>query len=102
EIATSGSESQWAINGIFSRINYDYKGRYLLEMNGRYDGSSKFAKGHRYQFFPSVSGAWRISEETFWEPLKNVWDNMKIRLSYGSLGNQVVGDLGNFPYLASY
>ncbi|MEA5129644.1 MAG: TonB-dependent receptor [Proteiniphilum sp.] len=102
EIATSGSESQWAINGAFSRINYDYKGRYLLEMNGRYDGSSKFAKGHRYHFFPSVSAAWRISEETFWAPLRDVWDNMKIRMSYGSLGNQVVGELGNFPYLASY
>lgn len=102
DIATSGNQSHWAINGVFSRINYDYKGRYLLEMNGRYDGSSKFAKEQRYHFFPSVSAAWRISEETFWEPLDDVWNNMKIRFSYGSLGNQVVDELGNFPYLARY
>lgn len=102
DIATSGSQSHWAINGFFSRINYDYKGRYLLEMNGRYDGSSKFAKGNRYHFFPSVSAAWRISEEAFWEPISDAWSNMKLRFSYGSLGNQVVDELGNFPYLASY
>lgn len=102
DMAIGGSESQWAINGTFARINYDYRGRYLLELNGRYDGSSKFAKGHRYAFFPSVSAAWRLSEEKFWEPLKGVWNNFKIRASYGSLGNQVVDALGNFPYLATY
>lgn len=102
EIATNGNESQWAINGFFSRLNYDFKGRYLFELNGRYDGSSKFAKGHRYHFFPSASAAWRISEEKFWEPFSNIWNNAKIRASYGSLGNQVVDQLGNFPYLATY
>lgn len=96
------NESQWAINGFFFRLNYNYKQRYLLEVNGRYDGSSKFPKGDRYAFFPSVSAAWRISEEAFWEPVKGWWNDMKIRGSYGSLGNQVTGDLGNFPYLASY
>lgn len=96
------NESQWAINGFFFRLNYNYKQRYLLELNGRYDGSSKFPKGDRYAFFPSVSAAWRVSEETFWEPLKGWWNDMKIRGSYGSLGNQVTGDLGDFPYLASY
>lgn len=96
------SESQWAINGFFFRLNYNYKQRYLFEFNGRYDGSSKFPKDDRYAFFPSVSAAWRISEEAFWQPLKGWWDDMKIRGSYGSLGNQVTGDLGNFPYLASY
>lgn len=95
-------ESQWAINGFFFRLNYNYKQRYLLELNGRYDGSSKFPKGDRYAFFPSVSAAWRISEESFWEPVKGWWNDMKIRGSYGSLGNQVTGDLGDFPYLASY
>ncbi len=95
-------ESQWAINGFFFRLNYNYKQRYLLEVNGRYDGSSKFPKDDRYAFFPSVSAAWRISEESFWEPMKDWWNDMKIRGSYGSLGNQVTGDLGNFPYLASY
>lgn len=86
--------------GIFGRINYDYKGRYLFEFNGRYDGSSKFAKGHRYAFFPSFSAAWRLSEEKFWEPLSGWWNNMKVRVSYGSLGNGALSS--NFSYLPTY
>ena len=100
DMAIDGNMGQWAVNGTFARFNYDYKGRYLLELNGRYDGSSKFKKGHRYQFFPSISAAWRISEEKFFEGVKSWWDNMKLRVSYGSLGNQAVN--GNFPYLATY
>ena len=100
DMAIDGNMGQWAVNGTFARFNYDYKGRYLLELNGRYDGSSKFKKGHRYQFFPSISAAWRISEEKFFEGVKSWWDNMKVRVSYGSLGNQAVN--GNFPYLATY
>ena len=96
------SESQWAINGFFARINYNYKQRYLLELNGRYDGSSKFAEADRYAFFPSVSAAWRMSEEAFFVPAKKWIDDLKIRGSWGSLGNQVVDELGNFPYLPSY
>lgn len=96
------SNTHWAINGFFLRLNYNYKQRYLFEFNGRYDGSSKFAEGSRYAFFPSFSAAWRISEEKFWEPLKSVWDDMKLRVSYGSLGNQVMDSYGNFPYLATY
>ncbi len=102
EQSMSSEDTYWAINGFFFRFNYNYKQRYLLEVNGRYDGSSKFAKDHRYAFFPSVSAAWRISEENFWQPLKGWWNDMKIRGSYGSLGNQVMDDLGNFPYLATY
>ena len=100
DMAINGNMGQWAVNGTFARINYDYQGRYLLELNGRYDGSSKFKKGYRYQFFPSVSLAWRVSEEKFFEGMKTWWDNLKLRASYGSLGNQVVS--GNFPYLATY
>lgn len=100
DMAIDGNMGQWAVNGTFARFNYDYKGRYLLELNGRYDGSSKFKKGHRYQFFPSISAAWRVSEEKFFEGVKSWWDNMKLRVSYGSLGNQAVN--GNFPYLATY
>lgn len=100
DIATSGSESMWATNGLFFRFNYDFMGKYLFEFNGREDGSSKFAKGNRYAFFPSGSIAWRVSEEKFFEPLRSWWDNLKIRGSYGSLGNQNVS--GNFPYLATY
>ena len=100
DTSTSGSESMWATNGLFFRFNYDFMGKYLFEFNGREDGSSKFAKGNRYAFFPSGSVAWRVSEEKFFEPLRSWWDNLKIRASYGSLGNQNVS--GNFPYLATY
>jgi len=95
-----GSISSWATEGVFSRINYDYDGKYLLELNGRYDGSSKFPKGDRYAFFPSISAAWRISEEPFWKDLKSTVTNAKIRASYGSLGNQNV--TSNFPYVSNY
>lgn len=77
--------------GYFGRFNYDYDGRYLLEVSGRYDGSSRFHKDHRWGFFPSASLGWRISEEKFWKPLSGWWNNSKIRFSYGSLGNQQVG-----------
>lgn len=102
EQSMSSKNSLWAINGFFFRLNYNYKQRYLVEFNGRNDGSSKFSKGNRYSFFPSFSAAWRISEESFWEPMKGWWNDMKIRGSYGSLGNQVMNDLGDFPYLATY
>lgn len=96
----NSSESHWGVNGYFARFNYNYKQRYLVEFNGRYDGSSKFPKESRYAFFPSASAGWRISEESFWSPIKEWWGNMKIRGSYGLLGNQAVS--GNFPYLLSY
>ncbi|MBR4775744.1 MAG: TonB-dependent receptor [Bacteroidales bacterium] len=76
--------------GFFGRVNYDWKGRYLVEMSGRYDGSSRFPKDHRWGFFPSASAGWRISEEPFWTPVKPYVSNAKIRLSYGTLGNQQV------------
>lgn len=85
--------------GYFARINYNYDERYLLELNGRYDGSSKFPKDKRFVFFPSVSAAWRISSEAFFEPAKKIVDELKIRASYGSLGNQSVG--GDYPYIAT-
>ncbi|WP_407405331.1 SusC/RagA family TonB-linked outer membrane protein [Sodaliphilus sp.] len=78
--------------GFFGRINYDYKGRYLLELNGRYDGSSQFPKNSQWAFFPSASLGWRFSEEAFFEPAKKYISNGKFRASYGSIGNQVVGD----------
>lgn len=104
DMAMNGSETHWSVNGFFARINYDYKGKYLLELNGRYDGSSKFPHGDRYAFFPSASVAWRVSEEKFWEPIRGCFDNFKLRASYGSLGNQALDEsrYGNFPYLATY
>ena len=79
----------WRIQGAFFRFNYDFKQKYLVEVNGRYDGSSKYAKDNRWAFFPSASAGWRISEENFFHPLKNYVDNLKIRASWGALGNQV-------------
>ena len=77
--------------GFFGRINYDYKGIYLFEVNGRYDGSSKFPSGDQWAFFPSFSVGYRISEEAFWKPLKSTISNAKIRGSYGVIGNQEIG-----------
>ena len=85
---TSGGQNELKTAGYFARINYDYKGRYLLEINARYDGSSRFLRGHRWVFSPSASIGWRVSEEPFFKPLKSWWDNAKIRFSYGQLGNQ--------------
>lgn len=88
----------WAVQGVFFRLNYDYKSKYLLELNGRYDGSSKYASGDRWGFFPSVSAGWRLSEEKFFSFARKLVDNVKLRASWGSLGNQVTD--GNFQYLS--
>ena len=96
EGAYGGGQNEYALAGFFARINYDYKGRYLFEVSGRYDGSSRFAPGNRWGLFPSASAGWRISEEKFWEPMRNWWDNAKVRFSYGSLGNQQVS---NYYYI---
>jgi TonB-linked SusC/RagA family outer membrane protein len=86
-----GAHSHWATAGYFGRLNYDYNGIWLLEMNGRYDGSSRFPANDRWAFFPSASAGYRISEESFFEPLHDVISNAKIRASYGEIGNQAVG-----------
>lgn len=92
EVLTSvgGGQNEYALAGFFGRVNYDYKGRYLFEVSGRYDGSSRFAAGSRWGFFPSGSVGWRISEEPFFKPFSRYVDNLKLRASFGSLGNQNV------------
>ena len=87
----SGGQNEYALAGVFARINYDYKERYLVELSGRYDGTSRFGSGHRWGFFPSASLGWRISEENFFRPVKDWFSNLKIRYSFGQLGNQQVG-----------
>lgn len=77
--------------GYFGRFNYDYKGIYLLELNGRYDGSSSFAPGKHWAFFPSMSLGYRFSEEKYFEAAKKYVSNGKVRFSYGSIGNQAIG-----------
>ncbi len=96
-MANSGARSQWALQSYFGRINYNYKERYLLEANVRFDGSSRFAKGNRWGIFPSFSGAWRLSEEPWMSEVKNTLTEMKIRASYGTLGNQNISS-SNYPF----
>jgi TonB-linked SusC/RagA family outer membrane protein len=91
ELALSGGQNEYALMGYFARLNYDYKGKYLVELSGRYDGTSRFARGQRWGFFPSASVGWRVSEEGFFEPIKGWFNNLKIRYSHGQLGNQNVG-----------
>lgn len=83
-----GFSRELAMLSYFGRVNYDYAGKYLLEANFRADASSRFAPGHRWGYFPSFSGAWRISEESFMEPLREWLSSLKIRGSWGMLGNQ--------------
>ena len=87
----SGGQNEYAIMSAFMRFNYDYKERYLFEFNGRFDGTSRFAAGSRWGFFPSLSAGWRISEEPFFAKAKEHVDNLKLRASFGRLGNQQVG-----------
>ncbi|UIR54735.1 TonB-dependent receptor [Sphingobacterium sp. SRCM116780] len=91
--------------GFAGRVNYDYDQKYLLELSSRYDGSWKFAPGSRWGFFPSVSAGWRISSEKFWEDnLKTVFDDLKLRASYGVLGDDNLDAWGYnaFGYLSGY
>ena len=94
-IVTEGGYEMWNILGGFGRINYSYKDRYLVEVNGRYDGSSKFPENQRYAFFPSYSAGWRISNEPFWKVNPDLVSSLKLRASYGSLGN---GNIGSYVY----
>ncbi|TDQ11287.1 SusC/RagA family TonB-linked outer membrane protein [Pedobacter metabolipauper] len=98
-ITTGGGYEQWAILGGFYRLNYAYKDRYLVELNGRYDGSSKFPTDQRYAFFPSVSAGWRISKESFWNVDPKTITDVKIRASYGSLGN---GNIASYAFLEKF
>lgn len=87
--------------GFFGRANYDYKGRYLLEVSGRWDGSSRFASNDRWGFFPSASMGWRFSDESFMKPIQNVINNGKLRFSAGSLGNQQVDYYAYFDEIST-
>ena len=91
----------WAVRGAFYRLNYTFDEKYIVELNGRYDGSSRFPKEKRFGFFPSASAAWVISKENFWEGLDNTVNFFKLRASYGSLGNQFVSPYGYISTMAS-
>lgn len=87
--------------GFFSRLNYDFMGKYLVELSGRWDGTSRFAAQSRWGFFPSASLGWRVSEEHFFQPLQSFWNNAKLRLSIGSLGNQQVNYYSYFNQIST-
>lgn len=104
DMEVGGGQYQYVLFGAFFRANYNYDERYLVEFNGRYDGTSRYKKGYRYGFFPSASAAWRISEEAFFDNWKEQINNLKIRLSYGTLGNQLMGSSSTsanyYPYIS--
>lgn len=89
--------ADWAVRGIFGRLNYTFNDKYIIEFNGRYDGSSKFPSADRYGFFPSASVGWRLDKEPFLAGLTNQVSLLKLRGSYGTLGNQFVTEYGYIP-----
>lgn len=95
-ITPTGGWERWVYLGGFGRINYAYQNKYLLEVNGRYDGSSKFPSHQRYAFFPSVSAGWRVSQESFWDAVSPTINDFKLRASYGELGN---GNISSYAFM---
>lgn len=91
----TGDYYRWRTVGAFARINYAFADRYLIEVNGRYDGSSKFPQRQRWAFFPSVSVGWRLTEEPWFKVSKDALSNIKFRASFGALGNS---NVGNYAY----
>ncbi len=88
DITPYGNRNSWSTAGVFGRVNYDYEGRYLVEGNLRYDGTSRYRDNLRWNLYPSVSIGWNIANEPLWEPYRRIADTWKLRASYGSLGNQ--------------
>lgn len=95
---TFGGKSHVALRGAFYRVNYIFKDRYLVEANGRYDGTSRFPEDDRFGFFPSFSVGWRVNNEAFMSGTSNWLNNLKLRASYGTLGNQLLGT-DYYPYI---
>ena len=89
-MTNSGSHYEWAMLSYYGRLNYNFKERYLLEVNGRWDASTRFKGNNQWGFFPSVSAGWRISEEPFFQGIKNSINDLKIRGSMGTLGNPAI------------
>jgi TonB-linked SusC/RagA family outer membrane protein len=101
EATTGANISSYAITGAFYRLNYIYDKKYIIEFNGRYDGSSRFPSNNRFGFFPSASVAWKLDRENFLANVKQIND-LKLRFSYGSLGNQSVSNYGYIPTMSMF
>lgn len=97
EKITDSKLEHWATAGFFGRLNYDYKERYLLEVNLRYDGTSRFAEDQRWNLFPSFSAGWNVAREEFMQPYEHIVNTLKFRGSWGELGNQNTESL--YPYI---
>lgn len=96
---TVNRTNESSLNSYIGRAAYNFDNRYFAELSFRYDGSSKFPKDKRWGFFPSASAAWRVSQESFFEPVRNIVNDLKLRASYGVLGNQ---NVGNYQYQTTY
>ncbi len=99
DMQLSGPKGHWSTQGYFGRLNYNYDEKYLLELSGRYDGTSRFAPGRRWGLFPSASLGYNIARESFWKAFTNKISLLKVRASYGSLGNQDISS-NYYPYLS--
>ncbi|HLR30934.1 MAG TPA: TonB-dependent receptor [Fodinibius sp.] len=99
DIDTDGGYERWAVMGGFYRLNYIFDERYLLELTGRYDGSSKFPENERFAFFPSASVGWRISSEPFWNVSEDLINHLQLRASYGSMGN---GNIDSYVFRETF
>lgn len=100
-ISPQESISEWAMRSVFGRLNYIYDNKYIVEFDGRYDGTSRFPTSGRWAFNPSASAAWVISREKFFEPLQHIVNFLKVRASYGTLGNQNTGDYAYLPTMSN-
>ncbi len=96
DVTASESRTSWATRGFYGRFNYDFDGKYLLEVDMRYDGTSRFSKDKRWGYFPSVSLGWNIARENFWESLRPTVNQLKLRASWGRMGNQAGASLYTF------
>jgi TonB-dependent starch-binding outer membrane protein SusC len=94
-MTNNGTGGEWALRSYFGRLNYSFRDKYLFEANARYDGTSRFPESGRWGLFPSFSAGWRLSEESFVKDNLTWIDNLKLRASWGKLGNQ---NIGNYPY----
>jgi TonB-linked SusC/RagA family outer membrane protein len=97
----TGYDSEWGLKSYFGRANYIYNEKYIFEANARWDGSSRFTGPNVYAFFPSVSGAWRISQENFWNKNSKIINDLKLRASWGKSGNQAIPLYEFYPALIS-
>src|SRR5699024_3814663 len=98
KMRTGGNSSEWSLFSLFARATYDYRGKYLLNVSVRRDGSSRFGEGNKYGVFPAGSFAWRMSDEKFFDNISFVND-LKFRLGYGITGNQ---EIGNYGFASQY